>query len=153
MPESGEALLPRAFLSYLQAATAKSLLKWLGELDEDRTFASVVTLAELGDAIERLGFGTHRERLTVSQDTPNLARFRVQTARVDCPAGYRGWAAPLALAEGSCDASAGVLSGFGHKQCGVIWFDAVHPEASRLFTMGSTPQACGKTVGSRISST
>lgn len=30
---------------------------------------------------------------------------------------------PLVLA-GSCDASKGVLSGFDHLQCGVVWFDA-----------------------------
>lgn len=30
---------------------------------------------------------------------------------------------PLVLAAG-CDASAGILSGFDHAQCGVVWFDA-----------------------------
>lgn len=30
---------------------------------------------------------------------------------------------PLVLA-GSCDASKGILSGFDHSRCGVVWFDA-----------------------------
>jgi toxin FitB len=39
------------------------VLKWLGEVDEDSTFISVVTITELRYGIERLATGTRRERL------------------------------------------------------------------------------------------
>ena len=39
------------------------LLKWLGEVDEDSTFISVVTITELRYGVERLTTGARRERL------------------------------------------------------------------------------------------
>jgi predicted nucleic acid-binding protein len=39
------------------------LSRWLAEIDEDRVFLSVVTLAELRHAIERLPQGSRRRRL------------------------------------------------------------------------------------------
>jgi len=39
------------------------VLKWLGEVDEESTFISVVTITELRYGIERLATGTRRERL------------------------------------------------------------------------------------------
>lgn len=39
------------------------VVAWLAEVDEDRTFLSVVTLAELRRGIERLTAGRRRERL------------------------------------------------------------------------------------------
>lgn len=41
------------------------LAAWLGEVDEDRVFLSVVTIGELRHGIERLGAGRRRERLEV----------------------------------------------------------------------------------------
>jgi toxin FitB len=39
------------------------LVAWLAEVDEDRVFISVVTLAELRYGIERMAAGRHRNRL------------------------------------------------------------------------------------------
>jgi toxin FitB len=39
------------------------VLKWLGEVDEESTFISVVTITELRYGIERLATRTRRERL------------------------------------------------------------------------------------------
>jgi predicted nucleic acid-binding protein len=40
-----------------------SVVEWLAQVDEDRVFLSVVTLAELRDGIERLSAGHRRRRL------------------------------------------------------------------------------------------
>lgn len=39
------------------------VLKWLAEVDEDRVFLSVVTVAELGHGVEKLPAGRRRSRL------------------------------------------------------------------------------------------
>ena len=39
------------------------VIAWLAEVDEDRVFLSVVTLAELRHGIERLADGRRRRRL------------------------------------------------------------------------------------------
>jgi hypothetical protein len=39
------------------------VIAWLADVDEDRVFISVVTLAELRHGVERLALGTRRDRL------------------------------------------------------------------------------------------
>lgn len=43
--------------------TQDGVITWLEQVDEDRVFLSVSTLAELRHEIERLGAGAHRKRL------------------------------------------------------------------------------------------
>lgn len=55
------------------------MLAWLADLDEDRAFVSVVTLAELRHGIERLAVGGRRERLEswLRDDLPERFEGRI----------------------------------------------------------------------------
>src|ERR1019366_5845422 len=57
------------------------------------------------------------------RDSGNASLAVGQATRTRCPASHRGGAVSLVLA-GGCDASKGILSGFDHGHCGVVWFDA-----------------------------
>jgi toxin FitB len=59
------------------------VVAWLAEVDEDRVFISVVTLAELRYGVERLPAGARRERLDawLTQDLP--VRFEARMLPVD----------------------------------------------------------------------
>jgi predicted nucleic acid-binding protein len=59
------------------------VVAWLAEVDEDRVFISVVTLAELRYGVERLPADARRERLDawLTQDLP--VRFEARMLPVD----------------------------------------------------------------------
>jgi predicted nucleic acid-binding protein len=59
------------------------VVAWLAEVDEDRVFISIVTLAELRYGVERLPAGARRERLDawLTQDLP--VRFEARMLPVD----------------------------------------------------------------------
>jgi toxin FitB len=59
------------------------VVAWLAEVDEDRVFISVVTLAELRHGVERLPAGARRERLDawLTRDLP--VRFEARMLPVD----------------------------------------------------------------------
>jgi len=61
------------------------LITWLEEIDEDRVFLSVVTLAELRYGVERLGAGKRRKRLEewLQQELP--LRFEGRILSIDSP--------------------------------------------------------------------
>ena len=59
------------------------VVTWLAEVDEDRVFISIVTLAELRYGIERMPAGARRDRLDewLSQQVPS--RFETRVLPVD----------------------------------------------------------------------
>jgi predicted nucleic acid-binding protein len=59
------------------------VVAWLADVDEDRVFISVVTLAELRYGLERMPSGARRNRLDawVTEELP--ARFEARVAPVD----------------------------------------------------------------------
>jgi hypothetical protein len=71
------------------------VVAWLDEVDEDRVFLSVVTLAELRYGIERLPAGRRRERLDewLREELPN--RFESRVLAID-PAIANAWGTILA---------------------------------------------------------
>jgi toxin FitB len=62
------------------------VVTWLAKADEDRVFISVVTLAELRHAIERMPAGARRERLDVWLSEQVPARFETRILPVDAEA-------------------------------------------------------------------
>jgi predicted nucleic acid-binding protein len=48
---------------WVKSRPNRGMVAWLAEVDEDRVFMSVVTLAELGYGIERMAAGSRRKRL------------------------------------------------------------------------------------------
>ena len=59
------------------------VVAWLAEVDEDRVFISVVTLAELRYGIERMPSGGRRNRLDVWLSEQLPARFEARVLAVD----------------------------------------------------------------------
>lgn len=59
------------------------VVAWLAEVDEDRVFISVVTLAELRHGIERMPSGARRNRLDVWLSEQVPARFEARVLAVD----------------------------------------------------------------------
>lgn len=59
------------------------VVEWLADVDEDRVFLSVVTLAELRLGIARLPAGRRRERLQAWLQTDLLPRFEGRIVPVD----------------------------------------------------------------------
>ncbi len=59
------------------------VVTWLAEVDEDRVFISVVTLAELRHGIERMAAGTRRARLDAWLTDELTARFEARILSVD----------------------------------------------------------------------
>lgn len=59
------------------------MIQWLAEVDEDRVFISVITLAELRHGVERLPAGKHRTRLDewLREELP--VRFEARILPVD----------------------------------------------------------------------
>ena len=60
-----------------------SVLTWLAEVDEDRVFLSVVTLAELRRCVERLSVGERRKRLEIWLQDDLPLRFESRVIPVD----------------------------------------------------------------------
>lgn len=59
------------------------VIDWLAEVDEDRVFLSVVTLAELRHGIERLADGKRRKRLDAWLRDELVLRFEGRVLSVD----------------------------------------------------------------------
>ncbi len=86
------------------------VVAWLGDVDEDRVFLSVVTLAELHRGIELLPTGKKRELLAAWLTTDLLDRFATRVLDVT-PAVAREWGAIGANAQRS-GAPVGVMDAF-----------------------------------------
>jgi toxin FitB len=50
---------------WVKPKPAPDVVTWLAEVDEDRVFLSVITLAEIRSGIERLPAGARKERLDI----------------------------------------------------------------------------------------
>lgn len=63
----------------------RQVLRWLHEVDEDRTFISVISLAEIRKGVQLLPEGVRREALAawLADDLPN--RFSGRILPVDAP--------------------------------------------------------------------
>ena len=59
------------------------VVTWLAEVDEDRVFISVVTLAELRHGIERMAAGTRRSRLDTWLTDELTSRFEARVLSID----------------------------------------------------------------------
>jgi predicted nucleic acid-binding protein len=59
------------------------VVAWLADVDEDRVFISVVTIAELRHGIERLAVGRRRERLDEWLRHDLLERFDGRVLQID----------------------------------------------------------------------
>lgn len=59
--------------------------RWLAEVDEDRAFLSVATVAELRFGVERMPRGRRREQLAAWLDHELLERFEGRLLGVDRP--------------------------------------------------------------------
>jgi predicted nucleic acid-binding protein len=59
------------------------VVRWLDEVDEDRTYLSVLTIAELRRGIERLAIGRRRTVLASWLDTQLVDRFEGRLLPVD----------------------------------------------------------------------
>jgi predicted nucleic acid-binding protein len=77
----------------MKARPNAGMLAWLGEVDEDSVFLSVVTITELRYGIERLASGRRRERLDGWLRKDLTARFDGRILPVDLEIGMRvgGW--------------------------------------------------------------
>lgn len=74
------------------------LVRWLDEVDEDRTFLSALTLGELRKIVERLPAGPKRERLTGWLVDDLMDRFAGRILAVDATVAH-AWGQMLARAE------------------------------------------------------
>jgi predicted nucleic acid-binding protein len=72
---------------------------WLADVDEDRVFISVVTLAELRHGIERLAMGLRRKRLNEWIENELLSRFDERILAIDV-ATAEAWGGIVAHREG-----------------------------------------------------
>jgi predicted nucleic acid-binding protein len=68
---------------WTKAQPNRGVLTWLADVDEDRTFLSVVTLAELRHGVERLPASKHRLRLDEWLRGALLMRFEARVLPVD----------------------------------------------------------------------
>lgn len=74
------------------------IVAWLADVDEDRVFLSVITLAELQLGTESLPIGAKRDRLLAWLDEDLLERFESRILDVT-PAVARDWGAVCVLAQ------------------------------------------------------
>jgi predicted nucleic acid-binding protein len=68
---------------WAKARPNSSVIAWLAEVDEDRVFLSVVTLAELRRGVERLSVGERRRRLEIWLQDDLPMRFESRVLPVD----------------------------------------------------------------------
>lgn len=69
---------------WVKPKPAPGVIEWLGGIDEDDLFISVVTLAEIRDGIERMPLGAKRERLDEWLSVMLPDRFEDRTLGIDC---------------------------------------------------------------------
>jgi predicted nucleic acid-binding protein len=72
-----------------------AVLRWLANVDEDRAFVGVATLAELRQGIDALAAGERRRRLEAWLEHDLPARFEGRILPVDLPVA-EGWGRILA---------------------------------------------------------
>lgn len=82
------------------------VVRWLHEIDEDRTYLSVLTIGEVSTGVERLAEGSRRNRLRrwLAEDLPE--RFTERLLPVDVAVADR-WGRVLA----SCDVAGTPVGG------------------------------------------
>jgi predicted nucleic acid-binding protein len=63
----------------------RNVISWLAEVDEDRVFISVISLAEIRRGIEMLPAGRRRERLAswLAEEIPARFEERILDAKID----------------------------------------------------------------------
>jgi predicted nucleic acid-binding protein len=83
------------------------IVQWFDEVDEDRTFLSVITLGELRRGVDRLADGRRRDRLDRWLTGDLLDRFTDRVLTVDAPVADE-WGRLLARAQGAGKAIAGI---------------------------------------------
>ena len=83
------------------------IVQWFDEVDEDRTFLSVITLGELRRGVDRLANGRRRDRLERWLTGDLLDRFTDRVLPVDAPVADE-WGRLLARAESAGKAIAGI---------------------------------------------
>jgi toxin FitB len=83
------------------------IVQWFDEVDEDRTFLSVITLGELRRGVDRLANGRRRDRLERWLTGDLLDRFSDRVLPVDAPVADE-WGRLLARAESAGTAIAGI---------------------------------------------
>ena len=94
---------------------AVSVVRWLADVDEDRVFISVVTLAELRDGVERLASGRRKTVLDDWLRRELVDRFSERVLAVDAAVADR-WGVMLSRARaagrpvGSMDACIAALA-------------------------------------------
>jgi toxin FitB len=83
------------------------IVQWFDEVDEDRTFLSVITLGELRRGVDRLPSGRRRDRLERWLTGDLLDRFTDRVLPVDAPVADE-WGRLVARAESAGTAIAGI---------------------------------------------
>ena len=68
---------------WIKPAPNRGLMSWLAEVDEDRTFLSAITIAELRYGIQRLPAGKRRRQLDDWLIADLLLRFEERVLPVD----------------------------------------------------------------------
>jgi toxin FitB len=96
-----------AISEWIKPRPDPGIARWLDEVDEDRTYLSVVTLGELRKGVERLADGRRRERLDqwLTSDLPG--RFDGRLLPVDALVADQ-WGLLLARAEKAGTAIRGI---------------------------------------------
>jgi predicted nucleic acid-binding protein len=63
----------------------RNVISWLAEVDENRVFISVISLAEIRRGIEMLPAGRRRERLAswLAEESPARFEERILDAKID----------------------------------------------------------------------
>jgi predicted nucleic acid-binding protein len=83
------------------------IVRWLDEVDEDRTYLSVITLGELRKGVDRLADGRRRDRLDRWLTTDLADRFGNRMLPVDTAIATE-WGRLLARAEAAGTAIGGI---------------------------------------------
>jgi predicted nucleic acid-binding protein len=83
---------------WVKSRPNRGVVAWLAEVDEDRVFMSVVTLAELRYGIERMATGSRRKRLDEWLRDELPLRFEGRVLSID-PIVADGWGKVVARSE------------------------------------------------------
>lgn len=86
------------------------VVTWLRQVDEDRTFLSVMTLGELGHGVERLPDGERKRRLGAWLSTALRERFGERILPID-PQIAQAWGVLMARADAT-GRPAGAMDGW-----------------------------------------
>jgi toxin FitB len=96
-----------AISEWVQPRPDPGIVRWLDEVDEDRTYLSVITLGELRKGVDRLAVGRRRDRLEqwLTGELPD--RFAERMLPVDAAVADE-WGRMLAQAENAGTAVGGI---------------------------------------------